>query len=111
MSVSTATSFHSKDRYSYASINLGGIKSGYYPLVSCRILHRSSPSWSCSFSCVCEIIHETCSANVTQLMDSYIRFPTGDQLDNVVDGFLIMWGVPNCVGAIDGSHYTNSCSY
>ena len=55
-------------------------------------------------STVCEIVHETCSAIVTRLMDTYIRFPTGDQLDSVVDGFLTKWGVPNCVGAIDGSH-------
>ena len=53
---------------------------------------------------MCEIVHDTCSAIVTRLMDTYIRFPTGDQLDRVVDGFLTKWGVPNCVGAIDESH-------
>ena len=55
-------------------------------------------------STVCEIVHETCNAIVACLMGMYIKFPSGDQLDKVVDGFFTQWGVPNCVGAIDGSH-------
>jgi hypothetical protein len=32
------------------------------------------------------------------------KFPTGDHMDCVVDGLLIKWGVPQCVGAFDGCH-------
>ena len=55
-------------------------------------------------STVCEIVHETCSAIVDRLLTKYITFPSGEQLDSIVDGFLTKWGVPQCVGAIDGCH-------
>ena len=62
-------------------------------------------------STVCEIVHETCSAIVTRLMDTYIRFPTGDQLDRVIDESHIAIAVPinnhtdyyNCKG-----HYSTT---
>ena len=34
----------------------------------------------------------------------YISFPRGEELKAVVEGFENEWGVPQCVGAIDGSH-------
>ena len=55
-------------------------------------------------STACEIVHETCTAIVDCLLKQYIQFPSGARLDEVVDGFLNKWGVPMCVGAIDGSH-------
>ena len=55
-------------------------------------------------STVCEIIHETCDAIVSTLLQTYITFPSGQQLDGVVEAFSAKWGVPQCVGAIDGSH-------
>ena len=55
-------------------------------------------------STVCEIVHETCQAIVTVLLHKYIKFPSGEQVDSAVDGFKTKWGVPQCVGAIDGSH-------
>lgn len=55
-------------------------------------------------STVCSIVHDTCHAIVSSLMKSYIKFPTGDELQKVVDGFNAKWGFPQCVGAIDGSH-------
>ena len=55
-------------------------------------------------STVCEIVHETCTAIVDCLLTQYIQFPSGTRLQEVVDGFLMKWGVPMCVGAIDGSH-------
>ena len=55
-------------------------------------------------STVCEIVHETCNAIVSTLLNTYIKFPNGDVLDSVVDSFLTKWGVPQCVGAIDGCH-------
>ena len=55
-------------------------------------------------STVCETVHETCQAIVTALREKYIRFPSSDNLDAIVDGFKTRWGVPQCVGAVDGSH-------
>ena len=55
-------------------------------------------------STVCEIVQETCNAIVKVLLNKYIEFPTGDKLDELVDGFKTKWGVPQCVGAVDGCH-------
>lgn len=55
-------------------------------------------------STVCEIVQDTCRAIVSVLMDTYISFPLGDTLVNVVNGFEERWGYPQCAGAIDGSH-------
>ena len=55
-------------------------------------------------STVCTIVQETCCAIVSVLMDTYIKFPTGNSLKKVVEGFEKKWGFPQCVGAIDGSH-------
>ena len=53
---------------------------------------------------VCCIVHDTCKAIVKLLLPNYIRFPTGDRLNEVVQGFLSKWGIPQCAGSIDGSH-------
>lgn len=55
-------------------------------------------------STVCIIVHETCQAILHTLMDRYIRFPSGNEMKKVVDGFEVKWGFPQCVGAVDGSH-------
>lgn len=34
----------------------------------------------------------------------YSKFPQGDDLKNVIDGFENKWGFPSCAGAIDGTH-------
>ena len=34
----------------------------------------------------------------------YIRFPSGDEMKKVLDGFEEKWGFQQCVGAIVGSH-------
>ena len=34
----------------------------------------------------------------------YISFPTGDKLQEVMDRFRTKWEIPQCAGAIDGSH-------
>ena len=52
----------------------------------------------------CEVVQETCRAIVHVLLKTYIRFPTGEELKRVVNGFQDKWGFPQCVGAIDGSH-------
>ena len=55
-------------------------------------------------STVCEIVQDTCLAIVHNLLKVYIRFPTGDALKSVVEGFEEKWGYPQCLGAIDGSY-------
>jgi len=37
-------------------------------------------------------------------MSLYVSFPTGEQLNEVVQGFKDKWGFPQCAGSIDGSH-------
>ena len=53
---------------------------------------------------VCVIVHDTCAAIVNVLQSQYIQFPVGDKLTAVIDGFKATWNVPQCAGAIDGSH-------
>lgn len=43
-------------------------------------------------------------AIVSLLMKTCITFPTGEELQRVVDGFENRWGYPQCAGAIDGCH-------
>ena len=55
-------------------------------------------------STVCEIVQDTCRAIVRTLLETYIRFPTGEALNRVIEGCEDKWGFPQCVGAIDGLH-------
>ena len=52
----------------------------------------------------CTIFHEVVVAINTNLTLRYIRFPQGEALRSVTDGFRIRWGFPQCCGAIDGTH-------
>ena len=49
-------------------------------------------------------VQETCKAIVEHLLPQYIHFPFGEQLNTIVDDFEHMWGIPQCIGAIDRSH-------
>ena len=55
-------------------------------------------------STVSVIVLETCIAIVEKLLPIYVQFPSGNELKEVADGFKDKWGVPQCVGSIDGSH-------
>lgn len=55
-------------------------------------------------STVCEIVHDVCDAVVDILLPRIIKWPTGEKLRSVIDGFLATWGYPQCAGAIDGTH-------
>ena len=37
-------------------------------------------------------------------MKQYIKFPSGDEIDCVIDEFSTRRGVPQCFGAVDGCH-------
>lgn len=54
--------------------------------------------FSVARSTVCAIVHETCKTIVTELLTTYIKFPSGNQLDRVIDGFRDKRRVPQCVG-------------
>ena len=43
---------------------------------------------------VYEIVQETCLAIVDSLLNVYIRFPAGEQLQHVINNFESKWGVP-----------------
>ena len=55
-------------------------------------------------STVCCIVKDSCEAIVKVLLPKYINFPVGLKLKEIVKGFLDRWGLPQCAGAIDGSH-------
>ncbi|XP_077091696.1 uncharacterized protein LOC143744162 [Siphateles boraxobius] len=55
-------------------------------------------------SSVCAIVHEFCKAVRQVLMPEFIQLPEGDALREVVQGFQMRCGFPQCAGAIDGSH-------
>lgn len=53
---------------------------------------------------VCVIVKEVSEAIVRVLQPKHIQFPTSEMLRETVQGFEQAWKVPQCVGAIDGSH-------
>ncbi|XP_013409304.1 protein ANTAGONIST OF LIKE HETEROCHROMATIN PROTEIN 1 [Lingula anatina] len=55
-------------------------------------------------STVCMIFRHTVVALATHIAPLYIQMPTGERLDAIVRGFEETWGMPQCVGAMDGTH-------
>jgi hypothetical protein len=54
---------------------------------------------------VCVILHEFCNALAeSNLRKRLLRFPKGDELAAVIQGFEDEWGFPQCAGAVDGTH-------
>lgn len=49
-------------------------------------------------STACQIFHEVCEAIQFVLTPMFITFPRGEQLQQVVDGFLEDWNYPQCAG-------------
>ena len=50
------------------------------------------------------IVLETCEAIAQHLLTRYVRFPQGQTLTNVVNGFDARCGFPQAAGAVDGTH-------
>ena len=57
-----------------------------------------------SESTVCIVTKEVCAAIVDVLLPKYVKFPNGESLKEVVDGFKHKFGFPQCAGAVDGTH-------
>lgn len=55
-------------------------------------------------STVGEIVLDTCDAIANHLVPHYVCVPKDAALRDIVDGFLEIWGFPQTVGAIDGTH-------
>ena len=54
-------------------------------------------------STACEILND-CEAIVDILHPTVIKWPSGEALLTVRDGFLQIWGFPQCGGVIDRTH-------
>jgi len=50
-------------------------------------------------STACEIIKEVCKAIVEVLLARVIKWPSGNELKAVTNGFKTRWGFPQCAGA------------
>lgn len=57
-----------------------------------------------SKSSVCLIVCQVCKAILDSLLSKYIKFPSDDNLRNVVSGSKHKFGFPQCAGAVDGTH-------
>ena len=55
-------------------------------------------------STCCKITHDVCEAILDVLLPEFIKFPCNARLQEIKDGFKIMSGLRQCVGAIDGTH-------
>ena len=53
---------------------------------------------------VCSIVRDMCKAIIDVHSPQYIKFPSGNELSRTVSAFEAVHGVPQCVGARDGSH-------
>uniref|UniRef100_A0A1A8RNV6 Zgc:113227 n=1 Tax=Nothobranchius rachovii TaxID=451742 RepID=A0A1A8RNV6_9TELE len=57
-----------------------------------------------STTSVCRCVQDFCKAVCKILLAEVIAFPTLQKLQEMADYFETRWGIPQCVGAIDGSH-------
>ncbi|XP_077384014.1 uncharacterized protein LOC144022774 isoform X2 [Festucalex cinctus] len=55
-------------------------------------------------STVCHCVHNFCTAVEKVLLAEVIRLPCKNKLEDMAAHFQTKWGLPQCVGAIDGSH-------
>ncbi len=57
-----------------------------------------------SITSVCRCVHEFCAAAETMLVPEQIRYPDQEKFKEMAAYIENKWGVPHCIGAIDGSH-------
>ena len=55
-------------------------------------------------STVCEVVHRTCHTISRHLLPQYIKLPSEQRLREIVEEFETLWGFPQVVGAVDGTH-------
>ena len=75
-----------------------------WTLATCTEYRSIGHLFGVARSTVCVIVHDTCKAIVNVLLALYIKFPQGNELCDVVEGFKTRWDMIQCAGSIDGSH-------
>jgi len=50
------------------------------------------------------VYRRVCIAIVTHLTDEFIKFPTGQKAQEVMDVFERKMGIPGVLGSVDGTH-------
>ena len=55
-------------------------------------------------STACTIVNEVCQSIVDILLPLYVKWPVGERLLEILDGFSSKWNFSQCAGAIDGTH-------
>ena len=53
---------------------------------------------------MCVVTKQVCASIVKRLLPEYIKIPTGEALTEVIEGFKVDHGFPQCVGAVNGTH-------
>ncbi|KAJ8875774.1 hypothetical protein PR048_023673 [Dryococelus australis] len=61
-------------------------------------------------STVRKMVYETCDLIWETLATKFMPTPSREQWQKVEEEFLTLWHYPNCIGAVDGKHPSNSCS-
>ena len=86
---------------------------GVLKMVACTLyylreegrLRTTANAFGLGLATVSNIIHRTCHAIATQLAGKYLRRPTTlAETDELVTGFQRDHGIPQCLGAVDGTH-------
>ncbi|KAL1250552.1 hypothetical protein QQF64_018348 [Cirrhinus molitorella] len=57
-----------------------------------------------SITTVCRCVWDLCAAAETLLVPEQIRYPDQEKFKEMTTDIENRWGLPNCIGAIDGSH-------
>lgn len=50
-------------------------------------------------------IYDFCAAMVAEFFDEYVKLPSLEQVERVMAAFASWCGLPNIVGAVDGTHF------
>jgi hypothetical protein len=77
---------------------------GLYAMSSLENYARISTIWGLSDSNVVSNYVRRFVSAVLSLEDKYIKWPTGDRLQAVMNGFEHISGLKGCIGALDGCH-------
>lgn len=75
-----------------------------YKLASTTEYRTVANLFAVSRTSVCRCVHDFCKAVIAILRPKFIKTPDQDKLSEMADYFEERFGIPQCVGAIDGSH-------
>lgn len=59
---------------------------------------------------VYKIVIDTCQSIVKNLMSEIMSQPTEERWKQISNDFWYVWNFPNCLGALDGKHFTIQAS-